>query len=179
MGKRRGRPPKTPSSTTKNDSQNDVINSGSPQKLDFMQLDEEDIAYIDALSPKQAELWMQKIDVLRAKIKEKTMSPLDDATSKEKDGLTNKPDETSNPSANPNLSDKDIPKQVAIEKETIPPENVENAMEAVHAVLSAATANTYQVDKGKSTDVTTDAQGGKASVASEEGEWISVNTMSK
>ncbi|KAK7287456.1 hypothetical protein RIF29_00735 [Crotalaria pallida] len=114
MGKRRGRPPKTPSLTSKNDSQNDDNNSGSPQKLDITQLDEEDIADIDALSPKQAELWIQKIDVLRAKIKEKTMIPVDDATSKEKGGLTNNSYETSNPSANPNLSDKDIPKQVNV-----------------------------------------------------------------
>ncbi|KAK7259328.1 hypothetical protein RIF29_24932 [Crotalaria pallida] len=71
MAKKRGRPPKTPSSASKKDDTGSVGDTGTPSKVDFSQLDDEDLHDIDNLSPKQAELWIQKIDALRAKIKEK------------------------------------------------------------------------------------------------------------
>ncbi|KAK7267148.1 hypothetical protein RIF29_19812 [Crotalaria pallida] len=71
MGKKRGRPPKTPSFVIKTDETDTTSPYGTPSKIDFSQLDEEDLEDIDNLSPKQVELWVQKIDILRAKIQEK------------------------------------------------------------------------------------------------------------
>ncbi|KAK7256555.1 hypothetical protein RIF29_30009 [Crotalaria pallida] len=72
MAKKRGRPPKTPSSSKSKDCSPELESPG-PQKLDFSQLDEEDLAEIDSLSPKQAERLLKNLDVLREKIKGKTI----------------------------------------------------------------------------------------------------------
>ncbi|KAK7273602.1 hypothetical protein RIF29_14658 [Crotalaria pallida] len=69
MAKKRGRPPKTPSSSKSKASSE----SPGSQKLDFTQLDEEDLTEIDSLSPKQAERLLKNLDVLREKIKGKAI----------------------------------------------------------------------------------------------------------
>ncbi|KAK7250848.1 hypothetical protein RIF29_33574 [Crotalaria pallida] len=73
MAKMRGRPPKTPSSTLSKDRSPSHHDSPGTQKLDFSQLDEEDMAEIDSLSPKQAERLLKNLDVLREKIKGKAV----------------------------------------------------------------------------------------------------------
>ncbi|KAK7258929.1 hypothetical protein RIF29_24521 [Crotalaria pallida] len=75
MGRKRGRPPKTPVSSSKTKDDVDGNSSGSPEKIDLSQLEDDDLEDIDNLNPKQAELWIQKIDILRAKIKEKASNP--------------------------------------------------------------------------------------------------------
>ncbi|KAK7251169.1 hypothetical protein RIF29_34124 [Crotalaria pallida] len=105
MVKQKGMPPKTPTSTSKSTNGNDNKPSESPQRIDFSQLDDEDLADIDSLSPKQAELWIQKIDVLRAKIKQKTDNSVNNEFHSMTNGSSVKPVETSipNTSSNPNI----------------------------------------------------------------------------
>ncbi|KAK7289722.1 hypothetical protein RIF29_03587 [Crotalaria pallida] len=83
----------------------------SPTKVDFSQLDDDDLEDIENLSPKQAELWMQKIDILRAKIKEKATS----AGSKQ----VHHEEEEKDPGANPNIEEsllqKDLTSNPSIE----------------------------------------------------------------
>ncbi|KAK7281267.1 hypothetical protein RIF29_09090 [Crotalaria pallida] len=69
MAKKWGRPPKTPSSSKSKASSE----SPGSQKLDFTQLDEEDLTEIDSLSPKQTERLLKNLDVLREKIKGKAI----------------------------------------------------------------------------------------------------------
>ncbi|KAK7289712.1 hypothetical protein RIF29_03570 [Crotalaria pallida] len=73
MAKKRGRPPKTPTSTSSKDHSPSTHDSPGPQRLDLSQLDEEDMAEIDSLSPKQAERLLKNLDVLREKIKGKAV----------------------------------------------------------------------------------------------------------
>ncbi|KAK7273662.1 hypothetical protein RIF29_14720 [Crotalaria pallida] len=81
MAKKRGRPPKTPTSTSKGPIDETVRPTQTPHKPDFSGLDEEELADIDSLTPKEALLWMEKIDLLRERVKEKTNpKPSDDPT---------------------------------------------------------------------------------------------------
>ncbi|KAK7255703.1 hypothetical protein RIF29_29122 [Crotalaria pallida] len=89
MGRKRGRPPKTPVSSSKTKDDFDGNSSRSPEKVDLSQLEDDDLEDIDNLSPKQAELWIQKIDILRAKIKEKASNPEKHTPSINKDLLIN------------------------------------------------------------------------------------------
>ncbi|KAK7250588.1 hypothetical protein RIF29_33113 [Crotalaria pallida] len=63
MAKKRGRPPKSPASQAK---------SKPASQVDLSLLDDEDIADIDSLSPKQAEALLKNIDVIHEKLKGKT-----------------------------------------------------------------------------------------------------------
>ncbi|KAK7255466.1 hypothetical protein RIF29_28876 [Crotalaria pallida] len=72
MPKKRGRPQKnTPQSSSK---QHDkpARDTFEPQTFDISQIDEEDLVEIDNLSPKQAEVWLKNLDVLRDRIKGKS-----------------------------------------------------------------------------------------------------------
>ncbi|KAK7256458.1 hypothetical protein RIF29_29908 [Crotalaria pallida] len=93
MGRKRRRPPKTPVSSSKTKDDVDGNSSGSPEKIDLSQLEDDDLEDIDNLSPKQAELWIQKIDILRAKIKEKASNPEKQTPSINKDLLINDKEE--------------------------------------------------------------------------------------
>ncbi|KAK7259701.1 hypothetical protein RIF29_25314 [Crotalaria pallida] len=66
MAKKRGRPPKSPnpSAITYNESQK--------QGLDLLEIDDEDLADIDGLSPKQANKLLKNLEVIRLKLQEKT-----------------------------------------------------------------------------------------------------------
>ncbi|KAK7256547.1 hypothetical protein RIF29_30000 [Crotalaria pallida] len=64
MGKKRGRPPKSPNPIDKSS------NETQKQGLDLSELDEEDLA-IDSLSPKQAKKLLKNMDLIREKLKGK------------------------------------------------------------------------------------------------------------
>ncbi|KAK7281507.1 hypothetical protein RIF29_09565 [Crotalaria pallida] len=85
MAKKRGRPPKTPTSTSKNKDSD----TKPPADVEGLELDVEDLSKIDNLSPKKALAWIEKLDDLRSKIKERVA--LDDNTvlSLGKDGNIN------------------------------------------------------------------------------------------
>ncbi|KAK7273452.1 hypothetical protein RIF29_14502 [Crotalaria pallida] len=67
MARKKGRPPKSPS--THLSSPSNTI----PKNLDLENLDEDDIEDIDALSPKKAASILEKLGALRAKIKGKAV----------------------------------------------------------------------------------------------------------
>ncbi|KAK7273603.1 hypothetical protein RIF29_14659 [Crotalaria pallida] len=69
MARKKGRPPKSPSSQTSSRSPSNAI----PKNLDLENLDEDDLEDIDALSPTKAASILQKLDALRAKIKGKAV----------------------------------------------------------------------------------------------------------
>ncbi|KAK7273026.1 hypothetical protein RIF29_14072 [Crotalaria pallida] len=73
MAKRRGRPPKTPSSLAKKASNETDDDDGTRSKLDVALLDDEDLEEIDNLSLKKAEMLLKNLDLLREKVKEKVM----------------------------------------------------------------------------------------------------------
>ncbi|KAK7243851.1 hypothetical protein RIF29_38664 [Crotalaria pallida] len=100
MARKRRRPPKTPSSVNKSASNKDSDQNGTPSKVDFSQLDDDDIEDIDNLTPKQAGVWIQKIDVLRAKIQERT----DPTSSKDKSDKSDASHDNITP--NPSLTEK-------------------------------------------------------------------------
>ncbi|KAK7244746.1 hypothetical protein RIF29_39572 [Crotalaria pallida] len=107
MAKKRGRPPKTPSSQSKKTVGKAGNNVGTPSKVDFGDLDDEDLDDINNLSPKQAELWMKKIDLLRAKIQERASNnekSTKGSGEKEKDADQSNPNTEIPSSGNP-LSD--------------------------------------------------------------------------
>ncbi|KAK7275572.1 hypothetical protein RIF29_16691 [Crotalaria pallida] len=70
MPKKRGRPPKSTSPSTSKTPTRDVL---STQALDMSQIDDDDFAEIDNLTPKQAKAWLKNLDVLREKIKGKSV----------------------------------------------------------------------------------------------------------
>ncbi|KAK7268027.1 hypothetical protein RIF29_20710 [Crotalaria pallida] len=175
MAKKSGRPPKTPSSQSKKTVGKAGNNVGTPSKVDFGDLDDEDLDDINNLSPKQAELLMKKIDLLRAKIQERASNndkSTEGSGEKEKDADQSNPNTEIPSSGNPlsdadkEMTDKDLPKrpnieidqvvgalklQEAITNEILPPENVESARQDIEKVMEMATVNNQpkQSDKGK------------------------------
>ncbi|KAK7258928.1 hypothetical protein RIF29_24519 [Crotalaria pallida] len=71
MTKKRGRPPRTPSSNDKHDAASKANTIYEPQTFDLSQLDEEDLNEISNLTPKKAEELLRNLDALRVKIQEK------------------------------------------------------------------------------------------------------------
>ncbi|KAK7255717.1 hypothetical protein RIF29_29136 [Crotalaria pallida] len=69
MARKKGRPPKSPSSQTSSRSPSNAL----PKNLDLENLDEDDLEDIDALSPTKAASILQKLDALRPKIKGKAI----------------------------------------------------------------------------------------------------------
>ncbi|KAK7281913.1 hypothetical protein RIF29_10288 [Crotalaria pallida] len=71
MAKKRGRPPKSPNPT--------ATTNIEPQKqgLDLQELDEEDMADIDGLSPKQADKLLRNLEVIRTKLQGKSSESLE------------------------------------------------------------------------------------------------------
>ncbi|KAK7290123.1 hypothetical protein RIF29_04322 [Crotalaria pallida] len=70
--KKRGRPPKnsTPSTSKHVESLSKIVTDAQPFNLTKLD-DDDDLADIDGLTPKQAEAWLKNIDILREKIAEK------------------------------------------------------------------------------------------------------------
>ncbi|KAK7256706.1 hypothetical protein RIF29_30164 [Crotalaria pallida] len=64
MARKKGKPPKSPSSQTSSRSPSNSI----PKNLDLETLDDDDLEDIDALSPTKAASILQKLDDLRAKL---------------------------------------------------------------------------------------------------------------
>ncbi|KAK7259753.1 hypothetical protein RIF29_25366 [Crotalaria pallida] len=71
MPKKRGRPPKSPNPKTPDPSSSTNVET-QKQGLDLLELDEEDLADIDGLSPKQAEKLLRNLDVIRTKLQGKS-----------------------------------------------------------------------------------------------------------
>ncbi|KAK7260307.1 hypothetical protein RIF29_26254 [Crotalaria pallida] len=138
MAKKRGRPPKTPTSTSKGLIDETVRPTQTPQKPDFSGLDEEELADIDSLTPKEALLWMEKIDLLRERVKEKTNpKPFDDptvacGTSKQNEALI----------MNPNFQNQNGVKKVWIVKKK--PEQEDQVMKDSHEVDSGEKVTQFE-----------------------------------
>ncbi|KAK7273816.1 hypothetical protein RIF29_14879 [Crotalaria pallida] len=73
MAKRRGRPPKSPTSSAKKATNDPDDDDGTRRKLDVTLIDDEDLEEIDNLTPKKAEMLLKNLDLLREKVKEKAM----------------------------------------------------------------------------------------------------------
>ncbi|KAK7260087.1 hypothetical protein RIF29_25838 [Crotalaria pallida] len=137
MAGKRGRPPKkSPHSSNKQPStpSRDVFDS---QMFDLTQIDEDDLAEIGNLSPKQAQLWLKNLDLLRQRIKGKSVV-LDD-TGKDL-SIDQKKDsgEPSNLSLNKDSVGKFDPHsdQTSLsDTGTVPEENISSAVEVVTSVL--------------------------------------------
>ncbi|KAK7258958.1 hypothetical protein RIF29_24551 [Crotalaria pallida] len=71
MARKRGRPPKTPSSSAKKTSEKKSHNEDETFRFDLSPSDEETLEDIDNLSPKKAELLLRNLDTLRARIEGK------------------------------------------------------------------------------------------------------------
>ncbi|KAK7267250.1 hypothetical protein RIF29_19917 [Crotalaria pallida] len=84
MAKKKGRPPKSPSS------KHSPTTNPIPKNLDLETLDEEDFEDIDDLSPKKALVILKKLDDLRAEIKGKAVVDDSVETSKNMEELTQK-----------------------------------------------------------------------------------------
>ncbi|KAK7281671.1 hypothetical protein RIF29_09863 [Crotalaria pallida] len=72
MAKKRGRPPKTPSSSAKKTPSKTLEEPEQQKSLDFTQLDEEDLEDLEKLKPKKVGELLKNLDMLREKVKEKT-----------------------------------------------------------------------------------------------------------
>ncbi|KAK7260252.1 hypothetical protein RIF29_26150 [Crotalaria pallida] len=83
MARKRGRLPKTPSSSAKKTPGKQDSIDGDHERFDVSHLDEEDLEDIENLSPKKVETLLRNLDLLRDKIKEKVLTndlPLGDIT---------------------------------------------------------------------------------------------------
>ncbi|KAK7273312.1 hypothetical protein RIF29_14361 [Crotalaria pallida] len=78
MVKKRERPPKSPNPNA------NTSNETQKRGLDLLELDEDDMADIDGLSPKQAEKLLKNLDLIHAKLKEKTPVVLTENLSEKK-----------------------------------------------------------------------------------------------
>ncbi|KAK7273508.1 hypothetical protein RIF29_14560 [Crotalaria pallida] len=159
MPKKRGRPPKnTPQSSNK---KHDVPSRDVPypQPFDLTQIDDDDLTEIDNLSPKQAEIWLKNLNVLRERIKGKSIDDpkiidkLTKDSASASDGnkdLTKNPDCSNDHAKNvkqqwvekkkPTQKDVDridgsLKIKQAIEVGTVPVENIASAVEAVNSVI--------------------------------------------
>ncbi|KAK7287388.1 hypothetical protein RIF29_00661 [Crotalaria pallida] len=147
MARKRERPPKTPNTPKTIPINHDISASELSNDVtgeDGLVLDAEDLAEIDNLSPKKALAWIEKLDVLRLKVKERAdMNTQSEGVSPDPSPVSSERVlETPNPIA---PTEKEIDDVVgalktkdAIEKETIPPENVARAKEEAIAVLADA-----------------------------------------
>ncbi|KAK7255774.1 hypothetical protein RIF29_29193 [Crotalaria pallida] len=96
MARKRGRPPKTPSSSGKKPPSKPQDTIDDQPRLDLNQLDEDDLEEIDNLTPKKAEALLKNLDLLREKIKGKTMQEVSSPGNK---------------ASNPVLEEKQVKKQ--------------------------------------------------------------------
>ncbi|KAK7266123.1 hypothetical protein RIF29_18763 [Crotalaria pallida] len=141
MAKKRGRPPKTPSSSARKAP--DVHSSHDEEhvKFDLAQLDDDDLADIESLTPKKAEVLLRNLDVLREKIKEKaTITNADgdkvamsDETSLVKDGQKSK--------------EKDQPQEKRPTREDI--EKIDEALKASDEVALESAVKDSNIDGGE------------------------------
>ncbi|KAK7255772.1 hypothetical protein RIF29_29191 [Crotalaria pallida] len=79
MAKKRGRPPKTPSSSAKKTPTKPLDDLDEITQHSLMEIDDEDLEDIDSLSPKKAAALLKNIDVLREKIVERADKEINDA----------------------------------------------------------------------------------------------------
>ncbi|KAK7290021.1 hypothetical protein RIF29_04129 [Crotalaria pallida] len=115
MARKRGRPPKTPVSKTKEDDRSASKFLQDVPVVDAYQLDVDDLAEIENLTPKQALAWMEKLDVLRSKIKAKAVVSLDNVIT---------PEKSANPSPASSERVLETPSSGANEKTVLQEENV-------------------------------------------------------
>ncbi|KAK7251034.1 hypothetical protein RIF29_33899 [Crotalaria pallida] len=102
MAKKRGRPPKFPNPNVNSN------NETQKQGLDLLELDEEDMADIDGLSPKQADKLLKNLDLIRAKLKGKTSRVMPENLSEkmtdDNQCVLNKEEDNIRIASNPNFS---------------------------------------------------------------------------
>ncbi|KAK7260138.1 hypothetical protein RIF29_25934 [Crotalaria pallida] len=110
MAKKRGRPPKNSTPSSSKQTVTPSKDAPEPQPFDLTQIDEDDLAEIDGLSPKQAEVWLKNIDVLRERIASKaSLTPTNEETmNKDNEKLVS---ENKDSSSNPSNSDEQVDKQ--------------------------------------------------------------------
>ncbi|KAK7287520.1 hypothetical protein RIF29_00801 [Crotalaria pallida] len=113
MARKKGKPPKSPSSQTSSRSPSNAI----PKNLELENLDDDDLEDIDALSPTKAASILQKLDDLWAKLKGKAIVVEDEGNNNE------------------SLTNKNSTRQ--IQEGLIPVENVESATQAVNEVIQS------------------------------------------
>ncbi|KAK7251357.1 hypothetical protein RIF29_34470 [Crotalaria pallida] len=97
MAKKRGRPPKShgPSEKASIDSQK--------IGLELSELDEEDLADIDSLSPKQAEKLMKNLDLIREKLKGKAPVSIPEKQSNDNRYVVHEEEDINRTANNPNF----------------------------------------------------------------------------
>ncbi|KAK7256000.1 hypothetical protein RIF29_29430 [Crotalaria pallida] len=71
MARKRGRPPKTPSSSAKKTPDKHAVVADDHARIDLSMSDEEALEDIDNLSPKKAMALLRNLDVLRDRVKSK------------------------------------------------------------------------------------------------------------
>ncbi|KAK7267879.1 hypothetical protein RIF29_20559 [Crotalaria pallida] len=172
MPKKRGRPPKsTPQSSNKqHDSPSREVLD--PQPSDLTQIDDDDLAMINNLSPKQAEVWLKNLDVLCERIKGKSVV-IDEAIEKLAKGnanpnIENQPETIENMKPN-HWVEKKKPTQAEvqqlddalklqknIEEGIVPQDNVESARHAAETVINDLSVS-QQPDKDKQKETLTEA----------------------
>ncbi|KAK7243578.1 hypothetical protein RIF29_38383 [Crotalaria pallida] len=82
MERKRGRPPKTPSSSNKKTQEQQPHKEDENFRVDLSLSDEETLEEIDNLSPKKAEVLLRNLDTLRARIEGKVQEKEKDDSSK-------------------------------------------------------------------------------------------------
>ncbi|KAK7251033.1 hypothetical protein RIF29_33898 [Crotalaria pallida] len=104
MAKKRGRPPNSPLPSPK---PCDPIPE-TPSKHDSIQFDEEDLADIESLSPKQAVEWLKKIEALREKIMTKAVPNANKETQNDTCHVTDQNEKIAELTAIPNVWSEEI-----------------------------------------------------------------------
>ncbi|KAK7256171.1 hypothetical protein RIF29_29608 [Crotalaria pallida] len=106
MTKKRGRPPKTPSSSARKAPDVHSNHDDEHVKFDLAQLDDDELADIESLTPKKVDDLLRNLDALREKIKDKATITNDDGDKVEMS------DETSLVKDGQKSKEKDQPQEV-------------------------------------------------------------------
>ncbi|KAK7290262.1 hypothetical protein RIF29_04556 [Crotalaria pallida] len=150
MARKRGRPPKTSSSSAKKQLNAHDVDDGIQKKLDVTLLDDEDLEEIDNLTPKKAEELLKNLDVLHEKIKEKAIVQNDNPGStnvdKEKE---DQPAPQTNPkpastAKQPSSCRKNV-KKLWVEKKRPSRDDIEKIDDALRAEDDTAVANAVAI----------------------------------
>ncbi|KAK7260355.1 hypothetical protein RIF29_26331 [Crotalaria pallida] len=172
MPKKRGRPLKNKSQSFSKQHGSPIRDTLDPQTFDILQMDEEDLVEIDNLSPKQVEVWLKNLEVLRDRIKGKSIAGVEN---------NGKPREN-NPSSS--FGDPNFGSQPTTSEPARPNENVETTMQAVDSVIKELSVN-HDIGMEKQKEQNTKLQGSQLSVKekqkdhSTEMPWTVVKTRSK
>ncbi|KAK7281857.1 hypothetical protein RIF29_10178 [Crotalaria pallida] len=140
MAKKRGRPPKTPSSQTQKHCNDNIKDESKPPLFDLSQLEAEDLETIDALMPKQLESLVNGIELIRARLKGKAPLDSEKVTVNEGCGIVSELLDK----APPTQSETRIPVEtvnICLDEETILEYNVDSAKELVKDLVQNSIEN--------------------------------------